>query len=96
MSDEHSKTEATLSTHVLDTARGRPAQGLGIVLERLEAGTSPKDGSWETIAAVSTNDDGRVPEWPFTTLALGTYRITFDTETWFEKEGTPPFVVVSV
>ena len=42
-----------LSTHVLDTTRGRPGAGIEIVVQRLE------DGRRETVSTATTNDDGR-------------------------------------
>ena len=43
-----------LTTHVLDTANGRPASGLEIELFRLEGDER------SALKTVSTNDDGRV------------------------------------
>jgi len=60
-----------ISTHVLDTAKGKPAAGIAITLEILRT-------DWELVAHGSTNDDGRlklVEEPP----EAATYRITFDT-----------------
>lgn len=42
-----------LTTHVLDTASGRPAEGLKIVLYRLDGAAR------EVLKEVATNDDGR-------------------------------------
>jgi len=42
-----------LTTHVLDTATGRPAQGVEIVLHRL------REGERERLATARTNADGR-------------------------------------
>src|SRR5207245_2465517 len=45
----------SISTHVLDIARGRPAEGVPIRLEK-------QDGSaWKEIGAGKTNADGRLP-----------------------------------
>ena len=62
----------TLSTHVLDTAKGTPAQGLRISLKRLEP--NPKD-----LGIFTTNSDGRVSETllPEKEALLGFYEITF-------------------
>jgi 5-hydroxyisourate hydrolase len=57
-----------ISTHVLDTAKGRPAEGVGITLEDDRG----------VIARGVTDADGRlklIDDPP----AAGTYRITFDT-----------------
>ncbi|MBW8484356.1 hydroxyisourate hydrolase [Actinomadura parmotrematis] len=64
----------TLSTHVLDAARGLPAPGVAVRLER-------RDGAaWTPLAEARTDADGRVRAWPgVTDLAAGTYRLTFDT-----------------
>ena len=62
-----------LTTHVLDTARGRPAGGLAIELYRLTGGTR------ERIARALTNADGRTdaPILPEEDFATGTYELVF-------------------
>lgn len=64
-----------ISTHVLDTALGKPAQNLKVRLAKL--GPS---GAWQSLAEMNTNQDGRAPNLlnghP---LEPGTYRLTFDT-----------------
>ena len=62
-----------VTTHVLDTASGRPAPGVPV---RLEALTD--DGPREVGSGV-TDDDGRVRTLGPATLAPGPYRLTFDT-----------------
>ncbi len=47
----------TISTHVLDTARGRPAAGLAVTLRR-----RAPDGSWPVLGRAVTDADGRVLE----------------------------------
>jgi len=74
-----------LTTHVLDTARGRPAQGMQVVLFRL--------GSERTeIARMLTNADGRtdaqiLPEADF---ATGTYELEFHAGAWMDATGIEP------
>jgi 5-hydroxyisourate hydrolase len=63
---------ASLSTHVLDTASGRPAAGVHVTLER--------DGV--TIARATTDTDGRVGELA-TSLGAGRYRIVFELDARF-------------
>jgi 5-hydroxyisourate hydrolase len=58
---------ASLSTHVLDTATGRPASGIAVILER--------DGA--TVTRATTDADGRVRELA-TELAAGRYRLVFE------------------
>ncbi|GAA1538370.1 hydroxyisourate hydrolase [Actinomadura kijaniata] len=63
----------SLSTHVLDAARGRPAEGLPVRLER-RAGTA-----WTPLAEARTDADGRIREWGGAEVGAGTYRLTFGT-----------------
>ena len=66
-----------ITTHVLDTATGKPAEGLEIVLEFQ---TAPN--RWQELARGKTNADGRISDLlqPGHVLALGVYRMTFDTK----------------
>jgi hydroxyisourate hydrolase len=57
---------ASLSTHVLDTERGRPAVGVRVELHRAD----------ELVAHGETNDDGRIPELA-AGLHSGAYRLVF-------------------
>jgi 5-hydroxyisourate hydrolase len=67
---------------------GRPATGVPVVLER-SGGTS----QWHVIGHGETDADGRVrtlmPE--STKLAMGVYRLVFDTRSYFEKRGVIGF-----
>ncbi len=58
---------ATLSTHVLDTASGRPASGVAVSLE--------KDGA--VISRGVTDADGRIAQLA-DALEPGRYRLVFD------------------
>lgn len=73
-----------LTSHVLDTSLGRPAEGVLITVQRAAPGsTGPTTaGVWETIAAQHTNSDGRVPGLlpPSHILPAGRYRVVFGTE----------------
>jgi 5-hydroxyisourate hydrolase len=62
-----------LSTHVLDTARGRPAMGIPIELYRLAPGGRTH------LATAITNADGRTdaPLLVADRLEVGTYELTF-------------------
>ncbi len=75
-----------LTTHVLDTARGRPASGVPVVLERQR-----DDGGWSELARGETNSDGRVPGLlEEGGLARAVYRLTFHIEAWERTSGTAP------
>ncbi|SHK66663.1 5-hydroxyisourate hydrolase [Shimia gijangensis] len=75
-----------LTTHVLDTARGCPAEGLKIDLYRL-------DGDHRRhLRTLVTNDDGRTNEQilPETEFALGEYELVFHAGPYLDATGTPP------
>jgi 5-hydroxyisourate hydrolase len=77
---------ASISSHVLDTALGRPARALPVRLDRLD------DGRWSTVSQARTDEDGRVRQWGAEgALGAGTYRVSFDTKTYFENDGRPVF-----
>ena len=74
-----------LTTHVLDTARGRPAAGLAISLHRI-------DGAARTeIARAVTNDDGRTgaPILPREDFAQGEYELIFSAGAYLDAAGLP-------
>jgi 5-hydroxyisourate hydrolase len=74
-----------ISTHVLDTSRGRPAAGVAVVLERQEG-----DG-WSPVGEARTDADGRVDE--LAAAGAGVYRLTFDTGSYFESGFYPQVAV---
>ena len=71
---------STISTHILDTARGKPANGVAVYLE-----SQKTDETWEQLTHAWTDEEGRVK--PFFLLEEplkgGTYRLVFDTESYF-------------
>ena len=77
-----------LSTHVLDTARGRPAAGVSVLLESASAGKA-----WTEVGRGVTNADGRVPSLlpAGVSLAAGSYRLTFETGAYFAAAGVQGF-----
>jgi len=74
-----------LTTHVLDTARGRPAAGMGVTLYRLGAA-----GRTE-VARATTNADGRTdaPILPCESFAPGAYELVFAVGAWLDAQGEP-------
>jgi len=78
-----------VTTHVLDAARGRPADGVGV---RLEAAAEDGRGSgWSLVASARTDGDGRVPALGPAALDPGTYRLVLDTGAYFDRTGTASF-----
>lgn len=68
-----------LTTHVLDTALGRPATNLRVRLEQLEQGAAAV-----AIAERTTDGDGRVPDLlAGRALELASYRLTFEVGPYF-------------
>ncbi len=78
-----------LTTHVLDTARGRPAAGLHVQLFLLD--TSSEDRT--LLTETRTNADGRTDAPLLDELERGFYEILFDVGGYFGR-GTPdpPFL----
>lgn len=82
-----------LSTHVLDTASGRPAAGMDVALHRLGL-----DGTRALVKQLRTGEDGRTAE-PLLTgeaLTAGTYELVFGVADYFRASGitqaNPPFL----
>lgn len=76
-----------LTTHILDTTKGKPAQGVAIVLFRQE-----KD-IWKQVVSGVTNADGRIPNLLNKDVLLepDTYKLKFETKEYFEKQGIQTF-----
>lgn len=75
-----------LTTHVLDTAHGRPAAGLTVELYRIEG-----EGR-SLIRAVQTNADGRTdrPILPEEEFETGTYELVFHAGDYLDARFSPP------
>jgi 5-hydroxyisourate hydrolase len=70
-----------VTSHVLDTAAGRPAPGIAVRLERSDG------GSYTPVASATTDADGRVRDWLPDGVPAGRYRLVFETGPWFRAEG---------
>ncbi len=76
----------SLSTHVLDTARGRPAVGVEVRCERRT------DDGWEPLAAATTDTDGRISDLVARgALRAGAHRLTFATGANARAQGGQSF-----
>jgi 5-hydroxyisourate hydrolase len=81
-----------LTTHVLDTARGRPAAGLWVDLHRVEG------ESRRHLVGAATNADGRCdrPLLEGDAMAAGVYELVFHLADYFRAAGValadPPFL----
>lgn len=72
-----------LTTHVLDTAQGRPGAGIRIELYRLEG----ENGT--LVATATTNQDGRTdaPLLEGDKFRAGTYQLLFHIGAYFKAQG---------
>lgn len=84
----------SISTHILDTAAGKPVAGIAVELDR------DTDGEWQTLNAVHTDADGRVryllPEGE--PMLPGMYCARFATGVYFQREGVDglyPFIEIT-
>ena len=74
-----------ITTHVLDAARGRPANGVAVQL-------LTRDGdAWQPIAEAVTDAEGRASQLGPERLAPGDYRLRFDTAAHFGATGAAGF-----
>jgi 5-hydroxyisourate hydrolase len=87
--------EGRLTTHVLDTALGRPAAGLDISLYAIDGGTERR-----LLKTVTTNADGRcdAPLLAGGDMRAGVYELVFHVAPYFKQRGVeltdPPFLEV--
>ncbi len=76
-----------LTTHILDTTKGKPAEGVSIVLFQ------QSNENWKQLTMASTNADGRIPNLLNKDVMLesGNYKLKFETKEYFEKQGIQTF-----
>jgi 5-hydroxyisourate hydrolase len=73
-----------LSTHVLDTAHGCPAGGMGVTLSAIVQGQA------QVLKHVILNADGRNPDGPLlegAALQKGSYRLSFEVDAYYRARG---------
>jgi 5-hydroxyisourate hydrolase len=75
-----------ITTHVLDTALGRPAKGVGIELHHQH------NDHWRELGRGTTNEDGRLRDLmpDRHVLQPGIYRLTFHTAAYLEATSQAP------
>jgi 5-hydroxyisourate hydrolase len=75
-----------LTTHVLDTAHGCPAEGLKIELFKINGEAR------SLLKALVTNEDGRTDEQilPAAEFETGVYELVFHAGDYLDANGTPP------
>jgi len=82
-----------ITTHILDTSQGKPAENVNITLFVLQG------KEWVKLSSAITNQDGRINDWQDnswyqdTTITdlFGTYKLVFDLDPYWETQSTPAF-----
>lgn len=79
---------SAITTHVLDTSRGRPAAGVPVELEACDGA-----GAWRPIGRGATDADGRLRTLMSDgePLIAGVYRLVFDVEKYFAADAVRAF-----
>jgi 5-hydroxyisourate hydrolase len=75
-----------ITSHVLDTALGRPARGVAVRLDVLD-----NAGHWRAVSERVTDAAGRVADLLDGPLERRSYRLTFETGAYFEQTAQPTF-----
>ncbi|MGW4870660.1 hydroxyisourate hydrolase [Streptomyces chartreusis] len=75
-------TTASVSTHILDTSVGRPAEGVAVRL----AARSGRDAGWQALGGSVTDADGRCKDLPALPEGTTHVRLDFAVEPYFEKK----------
>lgn len=70
-----------ITTHILDTSLGKPAVGVAVWLEKVEADVTRK------ISQVDTDEDGRANNLTPDRLDAGHYRLYADIGAYFSESG---------
>ncbi len=76
-----------ITTHILDTSKGTPADGVTIILYGGE------NDEWAELARGKTNTDGRIADLlnKEDLLHFGIYKMRFETKDYFDKEQIKTF-----
>ncbi|MFF1379095.1 hydroxyisourate hydrolase [Streptomyces sp. NPDC058308] len=73
------ETTASVSTHILDTSVGRPAEGIAISL----CARSGPAAEWQALGGSATDADGRCKDLPALPEGVTHVRLDFETEAYF-------------
>ncbi|MFF2425118.1 hydroxyisourate hydrolase [Streptomyces mirabilis] len=75
-------TTASVSTHILDTSVGRPAEGVAVRL----AARGGRTADWRELGGSATDADGRCKDLPALLEGTTHVRLDFEVEAYFEKK----------
>ncbi|MGI5348115.1 hydroxyisourate hydrolase [Streptomyces sp. CA-250714] len=76
-------TSTSVSTHILDTSRGRPAAGVGV---RLSVRQGDEQAAWVAHGTSKTDADGRCKDFPALPEGTTHVQLWFETEPYFADE----------
>ncbi|MFD8231735.1 hydroxyisourate hydrolase [Streptomyces sp. NPDC059696] len=74
-------TTASVSTHILDTSVGRPAEGVAVHL----SARAGREAAWQELGGSATDADGRCKDLPALPEGTTHVRLDFAVEPYFEK-----------
>lgn len=74
-----------ITTHVLDTSRGKPAPNVLVKLEMR------RDDEWHEVGRGETDDDGRCKTLTAGAVQAGFYRLSFDTGSYYRERHAETF-----
>ncbi|WP_017446466.1 hydroxyisourate hydrolase [Gayadomonas joobiniege] len=79
-------TDCSISTHILDTHLGRPAQNVRVSLYHYS------DDEWNCRATEFTNQDGRIKNWSqANSLSFGLYKLVFELTPYWQRQQQAEF-----
>jgi len=80
-------SRSPITTHILDTAKGLPAENVPVKMYQLIG------DQWLFITEGVTDNDGRIANWltPVNDISFGTYKLSFDLDAYFIGEEPPAF-----
>lgn len=81
----------TISTHILDLARGVGGSNVPVALAMKQA-----DGSWSELATAETDENGRVKAFEGVEAEAATYKLSFDMSGYDEQQAEPFFPEIDV
>ncbi len=74
-----------ITTHILDTSRGKPASNVEVTLER-----AAPNNQWQRLSAARTDSNGRIADFPGAgELLAGTHRLVFNIAAYNAKSFFP-------
>jgi 5-hydroxyisourate hydrolase len=82
--------KSAITTHILDTSKGLPAENVSVSL------SSQIDGQWHELDHAVTDKDGRISFWPQANdkLGDGIYKLSFNIEDYYGEQAFYPIAEI--